>query len=119
MSRTFRLDKLVRDGIVPSMEAQGQKPDFVMLDEPQRISELPKKMVEEAGEMDLADMLQVIEDWAIAEGKTFDDIRQEQLDKYTKMGGFAAGYFVRTVTVEDDDPWADYYAAEPERFPEE
>lgn len=119
MSRTFHLGKLVRDGIVPSMEEMGQKPDFRTLSEPQRISELYRKVIEEGGEGDLADLLEVVESLAAADGKTFEEIRAEQLAKRAKVGGFTKGIFVNAVTLEDGDPWIDYYAAEPERFPEE
>ncbi len=119
MSRTFRLNKLVRDGIVPDMHAKGQQPEFHALSEEQRVAALKDKLLEESAEYDLPDLLEVIESLANAEGKTFDDIRQEQLAKREKIGGFTTGTYVETVTLNDDDEWAEYYAADPDRYPEE
>ena len=118
MTRIFQLSKLVRDGIVPSMEAAGQKPDFRVLTEQERVSELYRKIIEEALEGDVADLLELAEAIGEAAGKSFDEIRADQLAKREKVGGFTQGIFVNTVTLEDGDKWIDYYAAEPDRFPE-
>ena len=118
MSRTFRLGKLVRDGIVADMERMGQKPEHSVLPEADRIAALQEKLLEESAEVDLPDLLEIIEELAKSEGKTLDDIRREQLAKRDKIGGFSAGSFVTTVTLEDTDEWVEYYRAEPDRYPE-
>lgn len=118
MSRTFHLNKLVRDGIVPSMLKMAQKPVYRKLSEEERIAALKTKILEEGGEVDLPDLLEIIESLAEAEGKTFDEIREKQLTKRAKIGGFKEGTYVGTLTLEENDEWVKYYAAEPERFPE-
>ena len=119
MSRTFRLNKLVRDGIVPDMQEKGQQPEYRTLSKDELVAALKEKLLEESAEVDLPDLLEVIESLANTEGKTFDDIRREQIAKRDKIGGFSVGTYVSSVTVSDDDKWADYYAAEPDRYPEE
>lgn len=118
MTRTFRLNKLVRDGIVPEMIATGQKPSHYVLSSEEMKSALNAKLIEEAQEGDLADLLEVIEAKANTEGKTFDDIRLEQLAKREKMGGFAIGVYVGDLTLNDGDKWIEYYASHSDRFPE-
>jgi predicted house-cleaning noncanonical NTP pyrophosphatase (MazG superfamily) len=118
MSRIFHLNKLVRDGIVPSMEKHGQKVTHKVLSEEERVSALSDKLVEEAREGDLADLYAVLKERAKAEGKTIEDIAQEAHAKEEKIGGFSLGIYVETIELDDQDEWVDYYAAEPDRFPE-
>jgi predicted house-cleaning noncanonical NTP pyrophosphatase (MazG superfamily) len=126
-SRTFLLNKVVRDGIPSYMKERKQTPKYRFLDDEQVKSELKAKMLEEVSEFDpesaaplkeLADILEVLE-WAAKElGGSFDEIRQLQLVRRKQMGGFDKRTYIDTVSVMDGDEWGDYYAAEPERFPE-
>lgn len=118
MSRTFRLNKVVRNGIVPDMEAKGQQPEHKTLEGTEKVEGLWTKVLEEAGERDLADLLELVEELALSEGMTFEDLRVVQLAKRAKVGGFSLATYVGDLTLSDDDEWVQYYAAEPERFPE-
>lgn len=126
--RTFRLNKLVRDGIVPQMQTAGQQVLSKKLSDEEFIIALSKKMVEEAREFnpkkpdaakELADVLEVIEALAGELGFSFEELRQKQAEIKTLRGGFSDKLFIEKVSMADTDKWAEYYAAEPKRFPEE
>lgn len=126
--RVFQLDKLVRDGILPDMEAHGQKVLYRMLNDEAYLKELARKLVEEAKEFklesnkeslkELADLLEVIEALAGELGSDFETLRKLQAERRQKRGGFKDRIFVEKVMLQDTDKWADYYAADPIKFPE-
>lgn len=126
--RSFLLNKLVRDGILPDMEANGQKVLYRTLNDEAYLKELARKLVEEAKEFklesneealkELADLLEVIETLAGQLGSDFKGLRSIQAGRRQKSGGFADRTYVETVTLRDDDKWAGYYAADPIKFPE-
>ena len=118
MSRKFHLNKLVRDGIVPSMLNSAQQPENRKLSESELRPALIAKIIEEAGECDLPDLLEVVETLAKLEGKTFKEVREAQLTKRAKLGGYSEGVYIGALILKDNDPWVDYYAADPDRFPE-
>ena len=125
--RTFRLEKLVRKGVFESMQALGQKVVYRVLGHKDHQVRLVDKIIEEAREFDperpendeLVDILQAYDDLAIARGTTLEALRKLQLERKSAVGGFEEAIFVETVGVPDGDEWADYYAKEPDRFPEE
>jgi len=126
--RTFRLNKLVRDSIVPYMQDLGQKVVFHKLNDDEYLAELANKLVEEAREFDpkepkatkeLADVLEVVDALAAELGVSFEELRKLQLQIRKERGGFSDRLYVEKVGVPDGDKWGDYYAAEPVRFPEE
>lgn len=100
------------------MLEMGQDPEHRTLEPEEKKEALLQKITEEAGEGDLPDLLEVIEALAELEGKSFEEIREAQLAKRKKVGGFKDGTYVGSLTLSDDDKWVEYYAAEPERFPE-
>ncbi len=129
--RTFELRKLVRDKIVEEMQARGHHPDFHVVTGGEKLEYLEDKAKEEAGELrldpddvagsleELADIQQVIDDAAIALGCTPEDVREAQAKKFAEKGGFAGGFFVRTVFIDPttDPELFDYYSSHPDRFP--
>lgn len=118
MSRKFRLDKLVRDGIVPSMLEMGQEPTHRTLESEELKAALMAKIIEEAEEGDLPDLLQVIYDYARLSGTSIAELEQARVEKEEKIGGFTTGTYVSILMLDDNDEWVAYYAAEPDRFPE-
>lgn len=125
--RCFRLDKLVRDGVFSSMQAMGQQVEYHTVNEDEYWEVWRSKNIEEIHEFDpnsptaleeLADQLEVVRQAIIKLGGTEEQVADLQAKKREKVGSFAGGYFVHTVTLADDDPWVEYYAADPERFPE-
>ncbi len=126
-SRTFKLNKIVRDGVYDNMIKLGQKPVLRKLLKDELLKAPKAKILEEVGEFDakkpkaleeLGDILEVVEWQASLLGSSFEEIRQLQLKKRTKVGGFDKGIYIDTLTLDKDDKWADYYASDPKRFPE-
>lgn len=126
--RTFRLNKLVRDGIVEDMERNGQQVVSRKLSDEEHGKALVSKVVEEALEIDptdpkgsakeLGDVLEVVEALAAHMGLSMEEIRANQAQSRQKLGGFTDKIFVETVTVQDGDTWGDYYANDPQKYPE-
>ena len=126
-TRTFKLDKLVRDGIVESTESQGGQVEYEVLEGQELIDALVKKLQEEFEELQngeepdlekLADLAEILDSIAVAKGHKKVEFDAVQYDKRRKIGSFTSGHFVYTVTLPSDNQWAEYYAQYPERFPE-
>lgn len=124
--RTFRLNKLVRDKIIKSTEAQGGEVQFRRLSKGEKIEALIDKIIEEAMELaasesavsEIADIREALLQLAREHGITEEDILLEQERKLVKNGGFEKGHFIKTLTLPADNEWAKYYASDPKRFPE-
>ena len=126
--RSFMLRKLVRDKVFEDMQHMGQQMVFHELNDTDYVRELVAKLSEESGELsvsdrsealkELADVLEVVESLAVALDADFDKVRAVQAERKAKRGGFEKRVFVERLDLADDDPWVDYYAKEPERFPE-
>lgn len=120
--RTFILEKLVHDGILKANEGIGAITDYIELEGDDRIEALVNKLEEELSELHMAaseeERAKEIEDihsiiFAIREALGY-----EQMDPaYVPTKTFDKGYYIKTVSV-PDGKWADYYASDPERFPE-
>ncbi len=126
--RSFLLNKLVRDKILGEMQAMGQQVTFKKLNDAEYLRELSRKLVEEASEFkpddpedtlkELADVLEVVEALAAEFGADFDQLRAVQASRKVKRGGFKDRTYISRLDLADDDPWAKYYAKEPDRFKE-
>ncbi len=126
--RTFVLNKLVRDGILPDMERMRQQVVYRTLNDEAFLKALAAKLVEEAQEFslestqeslkELADVLEVVEALAGQLGSDFEQLRALQLKRRQKRGGFQDRTFIETVALAGNDKWAAYYAADPVKYPE-
>lgn len=123
--RTFRLNKLVRDKIVEHHQHMGGKVVQRRLRGNELIIALADKLIEEAKELkkdptadEIADVHEVLRQIATERGISEADIAEAQERKREKNGGFEKGNFIETVTLPADNAWAEYYAADPKRFPE-
>jgi len=84
------------------------------------------KIIEEAREYlksedklsELADLQEGLDQLAAEEGITKEQIVAKQAAKRAKNGGFENGDYIETETWPAGHKWAQYYAADPERFPE-
>lgn len=125
-TRTFRLNKLVRDNIVADHLAQGGQVEHFQLSPIQKQHELLKKMVEEAKEArntdelleELADMQEILDQLAQDAGLGKAQIKAQQIKKRAESGGLKHGDYIRRETWPAGHKWAKYYAADPTRFPE-
>jgi predicted house-cleaning noncanonical NTP pyrophosphatase (MazG superfamily) len=125
--RSFLLNKLVRDKVFENILHIGQKPQYRTLEGPELLVELQRKLLEEAKEFDpnnkdaakeLADLLEVIEAIGQEIGKDFTQLRKIQTDLREERGGFDKKVYIGRLDMDDGDPWANYYAKEPDRFTE-
>ena len=124
----FTFTKLVRDKIVDKQIASGAKPSFRRLNASEHKQELVNKIIEEAREItqapaeeiiaEIADVQQALDDLIAHHGITAYDIKRAQQSKNDKNGAFAQGYYIDYVEVDEADEWADYYRANPDRYPE-
>lgn len=124
--RTFQLDKLVRDNIVPFTKARGGSADYELLEREALQKALVEKIIEEAKELqdgdlsvdELADLQEIIDELTTQIGSSRKQVAEKQAKKRTMNGGFSKGHYVKTVTLPAENKWAKYYASNPERFPE-
>lgn len=126
----FKLNKLVRDKLPVDYERTGQKATYRQLTPFEHKSELIRKIIEEASEIniynsneeivgEIADIQQVLDDLAFVCGIDQGQINLIKQAKNDKKGGFKAGSFVDTLELADDDEWVQYYRKRPDVFPEE
>lgn len=112
------------------MQEEGQKVKYEELDDEKYLEALEDKAKEESDELrltgdvndaieELADLQQVIDDAAVALGKSPEDVREAQAKKLERAGDFTGRIFIHRVYVdpEKSPEWYDYYSNNPERFP--
>jgi predicted house-cleaning noncanonical NTP pyrophosphatase (MazG superfamily) len=99
--------KLVRDGIPRIIEAGGGQPITRVLDQAGYLTALRAKLVEEAEEAqaasdgrlrsELADVLEVLQALAAANGMSWEDVVAEAVRKRDERGGFDQRIFLECV----------------------
>jgi len=94
-------NKLVRDRIPELMEAQGEKPNFRILDQEEYLYHLEQKLDEEVGEYhrdktveELADILEVVYALAQANGYSVQELLTAYQKKHDARGGFENRIFL-------------------------
>ena len=127
-TRTFKLNKLVRDNIVKyHLEIGGAgSVKYRTLSADKLTKALLTKLKEEANELktsdlsvgEIADLQELVEALAAHLGVDQKDLAKRQTEKRKHNGAFKKGHFIDTVTLPADNKWAKYYAADPKRFPE-
>jgi predicted house-cleaning noncanonical NTP pyrophosphatase (MazG superfamily) len=126
--RKFRFEKLVRDKIVENIKSAGNKPVWHTLSQDEYISELKRKVGEEAAEINIAQGEDVIKE--LADVQELIDTLLEELSiskeefekvkekKNEKAGAFKSKQYVEYVETEDGSEWVDYYLKSPDKYPE-
>jgi predicted house-cleaning noncanonical NTP pyrophosphatase (MazG superfamily) len=99
------------------------------LEGPEKIHALADKIIEEAVEFcaegkdhkkrarELAQMYGIIRAIASEMGMTIAEIEAIEDVKRDELGAYDEGYFVKTVTLPEENEWAEYYRSQPDRFP--
>lgn len=125
VSKTFKLNKLVRDGIVSSTEAQGGKVVYRVLKKDDKVKALIKKISEELDEFDESkDSTELGQVYGVllALAKEFElnekDLKKIEEKRKFEVGGFDKGIFIETITLPAQNKWAKYYSKDPVRYPE-
>lgn len=124
-TRTFKLNKLVRDKIVAYHLEHGQT-KYRTLKDKDLTRALLKKIIEEANEMrdsnlsvgELADLQELVDSLRKHLKISPAKLAKRQEQKRKTNGGFTKGHYIDTVSLPADNEWANYYAADPKRFPE-
>ena len=120
--RTFRLEKLVHDDIVEFNLKIGASVDFEVQQGDIKVESLVNKLDEETLELfsaetdserskEVEDIRSVL--YAIRKALGYKHVDPD----YVPTKTFDKGHYVRTVTVPPGE-WTEYYASQPERFPE-
>jgi len=128
--RYFQFKKLVRDGIPEQMRARGQRVEGLRrLEDAEFLSELRRKVVEEAAELagaesveemkkELADVREALDSFQralLVDETELDACRRE---KAGKSGAFETRSYIEAVGVEEGSEWYEYYLNHPDRYPE-
>lgn len=125
--RTFRLDKLVRNGIVEGHEQEGGSCVSRQLDGRALDGAMRAKVREEVAELisaeertldEYGDAVQALFSLAMLDGLERSEILAQVEARAAEMGDFSDGIFVETVTVPGTSWLADYYRSNHDRFPE-
>ena len=127
--RYFKVDKLIRDKWPETMEGWGVTLSCRTMDEEEYAQRLKKKLVEEAEEVanasdvkqiceELADVFEVMDCLARANGLTFSDIIAAADKKRAEKGGFDKRIYSDLATLEDGHPNIAYYKAQADKYPE-
>jgi predicted house-cleaning noncanonical NTP pyrophosphatase (MazG superfamily) len=123
-TRTFKLQKLVRDKIVQDHLDLGGEVIFKRLSKKEKRQALAAKLIEEAKELknsdelleEIADVQEVLDQLAKDAGLTKEQIAKMQKVKRAKNGSFENGDYIEQETWPKDHKWAKYYTNEPQRF---
>lgn len=124
----FGFERLVRDKVVDRTLSTGNQVEYRVLDDDAEYKQaLNKKLAEEVSELaragedeeidEIADIQEICEELLKVQGKTWADVEAARTRKKEKDGAFDKRHYVEAVTLRDDDPWLDYYLADPEKFP--
>lgn len=128
--RYFKFEKLVRDKIVPGMLSNNQDPRGTRrLDDDEFITELIRKVLEEANEMknvkskdelkyELADVYEVLDYIKEVLQITDSELAELKEQKREKNGVFDERMYIEDVGVEEDCKWLQYYLDNPDKYPE-
>lgn len=126
--RKFQLNKLVRDKIVDEMIAIGDIPTWRTLSDKEYTLALRKKLVEESNEVlnasnkDILDELAATQEVVDALLNTLQisksDFAKIQQKKNTEKGSFKKKIFVEYLEAKEGSKWANYFGADPMKYPE-
>ncbi len=127
--RRFKVDKLIRDKIPEITLIDGVTTFTRELDLSEYIKRLSDKLIEETKEViqakdkmeiaeELADVLEVINAMAIANGLSFQDIENARLKKKELKGGFEKGIYCSFIEMPSDNQRVSHYLARAEEYPE-
>lgn len=128
-TKTFRLNKIVRDKIVEMLTPRSVKIITKKLNAEERLLHLKRKLVEEAQEVletknraelieELADLLEVAAACARAMDITPEEIAAARLIKNETKGGFDECMFIDKIVYDSSEHFYHYCLANPDKYPE-
>jgi predicted house-cleaning noncanonical NTP pyrophosphatase (MazG superfamily) len=128
MKYIFRCEKLVRDRTPELISGEDCTVEVETLDRKAHISELKKKLKEEALEVDealtrvelieeIADVIEVLDALTLKLSISKSEIEEARRKKSIKRGGFIRGLYLKTVSASIGSPIAEYYLKQPTKYP--
>ncbi len=128
-TKTFRLNKIVRDKIVEMLTPRSVNIITKQLSAEERLLHLKRKLVEEAQEAleaknraelieELADVLEVAAACARAMDITPEEIAAARLIKNESKGGFDECMFIDKIVYDSNEHFYHYCLANPDKYPE-
>lgn len=124
---TFLCNKLVRDKTVEQCKQKNIESDVYILDDSAYKQALAQKLEEEAQEVitasehelleELADVQEVIDAMLKVYGFTFDQLREMQLEKREKKGGFDKKIHVNSFSMEETCRAKEHFLKQPHKYP--
>ena len=124
----YAYNKLVRDKTQERMLAKNCSTYGYLLNEDEYITELIKKLVEEAKEVvtapaekkaiELADLLEVVHALSAVYNISMEQVEIERKKTFEQRGGFAQRYYVNHADVPESSPAYTYYIKNSDRYPE-
>lgn len=128
-TKTFRLNKIVRDKIVALLTPRSVNIVTKSLNSEERLLHLKRKLVEEAQEVletknkselieELADLLEVAAACARAMDITPQEIETVRLIKNQSKGGFDKCIFIDKIVYDSNEHYYHYCLANPDKYPE-
>jgi predicted house-cleaning noncanonical NTP pyrophosphatase (MazG superfamily) len=124
----FRVQKLIRDGMLLAMHARGLRTFERPLDEQEFKRRILDKLVEEAEEVrgagtraelleELADVHEVLLALMAAFGVSALEVEARRIDKHAQYGAFDRRLYNEAVEAPEDSSAATYYLDRPEKYP--
>lgn len=128
MTLKFKHDILVRNNRIEQMQAEGCKIKYRTLSNEEYIRCLREKLIEEATEAsteedinelkkEMSDVLEVVENLAVAIGSNLNEILEYKKVKQNKIGSFDKKYFIEYLELEEDNPKIKYFLDRPNKYP--
>ncbi len=128
-TKKFRLNKLVRDKVKDIFEKDNCTVYVKELSDDEYIQALHDKLYEEVEELcdveskeelieEMADIFQVLETICTMADVSVESIIKTQEEKLEKKGGFQDGLFIDYIEHAEDHPYTEYYAKQPDKYPE-
>lgn len=126
----FICNKLGRDKGLQTFEKEGITPEYQILTGESLGYALKDKLIEEAHEVgeaegknqlisELADVLEVIDGLCKLYEINHADVLQAKKAKYEERGGFEQGFFVESLSMDEDNPKVYYFRDSPDKYLEE
>ncbi len=129
MKKSFKVEKLIRDGMQDHLKAKNINVFQEVIEHPLYIEKLGDKLVEESFEVaravsheerkeELADLLEVVSALCTACDYALEDIVALQKKKREERGGFQQKVYCSHMEMDSDNPCISYYTQRPEEYPE-
>lgn len=127
--KKFAVEKLIRDKLPQMMRNWGIVLHERSMDNSEFIVRLREKLLEEAAEVanaalgdelteELADVLEVVNSLAQAQGVTLQDIEEKRIKKRMQKGGFDQRIYNPCVEVNENNKAISYFLQKPNQYPE-